>query len=530
MLQEIVSSKQASLETIKQNRIKQCILFMKNKDTLTALRKWANKTFIISNKYSGLHYIALSINRLIYKKTFNLISSYSLAKKQADIRKRRLGKFFIAKLRDSLILTFDGWKHYTKTFKNFRKILGLANSRRNLSNLSISIHLWKEFITNYQICQLSDSRNQLNLHKENLENELDATSKHLREVKNSNLRLQSIIKAKGKRRLIISFFNGSKHKIHLAWNTWIDWIKKYKIIMRKTNKIVKCWKNKELRQGWRSWTMFVKLQIQKWASVQIETKVKEKKILRAEAKHSKNEYEKNIYEKESEILAVSTKAQKMKKLSNFLLFRGIKSAESEYSVNKAAYFFEIMKKRYFSLKFRLFSLVKNIKVLNIRRGFRDIKTYCLENLKISSLRNMLVNVFKRYGVRLLRSEFDRWYRNTWYCHNTRIQRKLKEENCKILEANSHKALVKTKNREKIFKLLINKSKNIIFNEWKAAAKKIKARKLTSKMLEDKITKRKLRYGLQILAENRECNQHNTRNMIKSNIFSNQSLRKFYFLS
>ena len=300
--------------------------------------------------------------------------------------------------------------------------------------------------------------------------------------------------------------------------------------MRKTNKIVKCWKNKELRQGWRSWTMFVKLQIQKWASVQIETKVKEKKILRAEAKHSKNEYEKNIYEKESEILAVSTKAQKMKKLSNFLLFRGIKSAESEYSVNKAAYFFEIMKKRYFSLKFRLFSLVKNIKVLNIRRGFRDIKTYCLENLKISSLRNMLVNVFKRYGVRLLRSEFDRWYRNTWYCHNTRIQRKLKEENCKILEANSHKALVKTKNREKIFKLLINKSKNIIFNEWKAAAKKIKARKLTSKMLEDKITKRKLRYGLQILAENRECNQHNTRNMIKSNIFSNQSLRKFYFLS
>ena len=530
MLEEVLANKLTSIETIKYNRVKRCILLMKNRDIIAAMRKWSKRSFVLTSKSQGTRSLGACLSKIVYKRSFYSIHAFAKANKEKIIRKRRLAKTFIARTKDSLSLTFDGWKNFTRTMKNFRKVLGLAVSRKDLTNITTAINYWKEFINTDEIFRLNREAALLNKQKNDLENELLGVSQNLNNEKHFNSKLESVLKQKGKKRLLLSFFKGSQYKIQRAWNSWIEFSKLHALMLKKTTRIVKCWSNKELRMAWRNWNLFVKLQLQKFASIQIDLQKKDKKKLQAESKKASKDYEQRISDQESAFSSLSTDFKKIQKLSKFLLSRGTRQTSEEYSISKSAYFFKVMKQRYYNLKSALTSLTKNLRQLSIRRGLRDIKTHYLESMKIASFRIMLITVFKRCGGKLLRNEFDRWYRNIWYCHERKLQKEIKESSIQLSEAASHKEIVKNRNKTKACKILIGKTKSVIFQAWRNVANKGKKLSFASTTLKKQIVSNKLILSLDLLRQNAKQNALSKQHMKKTDKFSTTKILKSSFLS
>lgn len=132
----------------------------------------------------------------------------------------------------------------------------------------------------------------------------------------------------------------------------------------------------------------------------------EKKTLRRENKGVRAGFQQQLKEREYLIKNQQEILAKKEKLAEYLLDRSVKQFENEYSENRAAFVFKHMKDRFWNLKNCFNNLARRVETMKMRRGLKKIKHASSENLKISSLRNMLLGAFKRYGFRYIKHAFD----------------------------------------------------------------------------------------------------------------------------
>lgn len=529
-LKEITDTKQDTINNIKSNRLKKCIGLMQHKDLITGMRKWANRSFIISNKRSSACFLALGITKVVCEKAFGSIKSFCKAKKEKESRKIKLARLCVVKLKDGLSLTFDAWKHYVLTLKNFRRVINLNNSRKTLSNKAVALNTWKSFLAQDTISKLNLGSSLLSNQNYALETELSHVSKALSDQKQFSNQLISKLKEKSRKKLVASLCKGYFYAIRSSLNTWKQFLTRNKLVKHKTQKIINCWNNKELRKVWKKWMNFIKSKLQETTHTQAAIHRKEKKTLRSENKKIRSELEKEIENKQGIIQTITSETQKAAKINDFLLNKGIQYLKQEYSINKAAYFFEIMKQRYYNMKSVLNALGNSIKHINTRRGIRDIKAYCLENLKITSLRNMLVTSFKKFGFRVLRNEFDRWYRNTWHCYDAKLKLFISQDKSKINQISNQNAVIKRKNREKFAKILLNKNKKFILDQWKKIAGILKKTRVAYLSLVKNISFKRQKFGLKLLQLHKESKSQAKYKYNRSSILFTKNITRLCFSS
>lgn len=528
MLEEILADKHKSIEKIKESLIKKCVFTMKNKDLAAALRKWGKVSMILKQKDNGIELLKETLRKVIFNKGFLKIREFVKEKNLKMIRKRRLAKGFLSKCRGSLILCFDGWKHYVWTLKRFRKTASATLAKRDLANLAISIKSWIDFVSSSEIVRLNRAAKLLAQEKSEIENNLLSISMNLADEQKTLISLQIHSQKQSKKKLIISLFNGANRKVHSALMKWKNLNAFSKVLQKKTKKIISCWITKETRSAWRTWNSFIKGQIHSWASGEIIMHKKEKKNLQIESKKILKEKDLEIAFSVEKTAEFEKKYEKTLKIRDFLLNRGLRETSDEYSISKASYCFDIMKQRYYRLKSVLEAFARSVKQLNIRRGLRDIKGYYVESLKITSLRIMLVSVFKRFGARLMRNEFDRWCRNISFIFGKKQEKVIRDSGKAVAMAASHEQMVKKWNRAKACKVLIGKNKRCLFVAWQKAAKTAKTVK--SATLAFKVLTKSTRQAFVLTTLSRHVREKKLtrRNFLKSQTKSSQNILKSNF--
>ena len=525
---DLIKAKEASLAYLKEKRMKRCLSYMQNRDLANSLKIWVQKSRTLSTKISSSQSILKQLTKALHRISFNLIKAEFKRNKEKILRTRKLQRFLIIKCSDFKNLTFSAWKSFSSTMKNFRKLVIQTYARKKFTNKTLALNVWKEFINSKRMLSLQDQHQKLDSFRIELETELQGVRKAFGESRVDNEKLGKALRNKGKQRVTIALIKGCTQKMKKFWNKWKSVLNKHKISLKKSEKIIKCWRNKELRQTWHSWLVFVKEKL-KFSSMQVlEKQKKDFNSFKAESKKTKLNLEQQIEFKSSELENSIRSLQKMDRFKEFLLSRSIQNIEENYFIPRTEYYFNVMKQRFLNTKSCLNQFAKTLKIVNFRRGLRDLKSYCLESIKIATLKNMLVNVFKRYGVRFLRNEFDRWTRNTWYVNDVKLKNALKIEGNKAQAANIKEGIIKMKNREKFLRYFIGKNKENFFSLWKQVSAGIKKRKNCEKILKRKTLQMKFQFFTSNLAELLAQSKETRLKTLRAMSLSSHNLSKLYF--
>jgi hypothetical protein len=524
-LKDLLATQQANFASLKQTKMRRCVAYMKNRDLANSMQKWQKKAKIISDKKFAARELRKVYFKVLSRVSFKAIKSIAEQNKKKWLRGRKMQKYMIVRCKDSLSLTFGGWKFFTRTMKNLRKLVSKTYGKRMIANKIIAWTQWKDFLNNDKFGKLTYSNQKLKEYKENLELQLKKFTEMLGESRESNQKLDKILQNKGKQRVTIALIKGCTEKWKKAWGKWKGLLNRFAELRKKSRKIVSCWINKELRQTWHSWLVFVKLKTQKNSSLVVERHKKDLATFKMETKKMKSLLEQEIETKTVEIEGLSRDLTKMERFSEFLLSKTGKNLEENYSITRAGYFFNVMKERYYNMKSILNDFASTLRTVNIRRGLRDIKGYCLEILKISSLKNMLFNVFRKYGIRSLRNEFDRWTRNTWLVNEIRLKSALKQETCKLQASRTKEKSIKQRNCEKFLKIFSQNSKSLILTNWKSVTSGIKKRKQASKALSKTLLHLRFKLVCSSLGQNAQQNKLSRLKTLKAMNLSSFNLQK-----
>lgn len=528
MISSTLQEKCQNIEQIKKNRVKKCLVFIIHRDLVNALRKWSNKSYVFGCKKEGSLRILSIFRKLLYKKAFVSIAEYAKNKRQKVVNNRVLRKFLLLQNQGSLEGIFHAWKGFSKSMKNFRKICVLSHARKNLGNQLLAVSAWKNYINESKIRQLRENSQKILQEKSRLESHILSLSQKIDLSSIANQRLNNILMEKGQKRLILAFFKGNENILKTCWKKWNLSLEKYKNVNKKTCKIISGWANKEKRACWKKWTVHVRQMGDKSSRMRLEKKKNEHQLLRSQMKKTQTDMQKEIELQKGKIVEMNVLLVKNTKFSEFLLSKKAREAENDFSVPKTAFFFNAMKSRFYHIKNNIYSMAKNIKKINIRRGLRDIKSYCLENLKVSGLRSMLLGTFKRYSQRALRNNFDLWYRNIWLCHDIRLKKTIKEEKMANQTLLAHEKLVKNKNREKIVRLLTDKNKQALFSAWRIMSKKLKALRVSNIRFSKVSRQQKALFALKHIKLNADYNRQSKLKTVKALALSQENLLKLHF--
>ena len=165
------------------------------------------------------------------------------------------------------------------------------------------------------------------------------------------------------------------------------------------------------------------------------------------------------------------------KVKEFLLNRGVKYFEQEYSENKASFAFKALKTRYLAIKSTVLHFAELVKRLQKKNAFIGIKTEARQNFQISSVRALLSGAFLRYGFRYLRNLFDIWHRNSSKQFSNKLISKIQNDTSRINELTLLHRKIQKNNMSKMFSVIVLKNQGNVFSAWAKAARKIKAIRL-----------------------------------------------------
>ena len=107
-LEDALSASINKQQELSKALMKRVILRIQNLNLSAYLRTWAQKAFTSSNMYAGASIIETNLRHFIYRRSLLAILTRSIHVKQREIKRKKLAKFIMFRLRDSLISTFNG--------------------------------------------------------------------------------------------------------------------------------------------------------------------------------------------------------------------------------------------------------------------------------------------------------------------------------------------------------------------------------------------------------------------------------------
>ncbi|CAG9315987.1 unnamed protein product [Blepharisma stoltei] len=464
-LEYALQSAQNDKNELVSKRMRNVILTIKNREISAALRAWARNALHISNVENAGHRLEKKLRELIFYQALDAIMAKSIAHKQQEAREKRLAHYVMIRWRNWLNTTFDAWKDYSRILQAFRRQLKKSQSRANQLNTQYVLSKWKNIIKAQKLQENINLQQNLKKNISNLSKALEnKTQEHDLQVR-ANEKLSKNLRSQCRRRIIMAFLRCSQGSRRIYFDRWRDKIALKDSQIHHSDRLLRLWNKIKSRQAWRNWLQYIKRKIIHYSEEEITIHVAEKKQMKREHKGVRAGFQQQLKERENVIKTQQDNLGKKEQLVQFLLERGVKQFESEYSENKAAFAFKAMKDRFMRIKNTMASFTRRIEKMKMRKGLKKIKHAASENQKINSLRDLLLGAFKRYGVRYMKNAFDNWHRNAHKRNASRLETELANESSQHQILKSTHQAIRSRNRTRTFIQITNRTKKNLFDGW-----------------------------------------------------------------
>ena len=477
VLEEALSASMQKNQEMTKTTMKRVILRIQNFKVATYLRTWAQNAFTSSNMYSGAAMIEKSLRHFIYRKSMAAILSRSVQMKKREMKRRKLANFVMVQMRGSVITFFDAWKRYFFIVKKAKAIMVKASHRNHLIKKQEFLNKWKKSVWHRRERELTHQSTRLTEEKTLLQKHLERLNEEHVKVNAKADKFLKNLKKRSRLRIVNCLVRCSQGSRRVYWGRWLAAIALQDQKLNKMSKLRRLWDKNCERKAWKSWNIYIRRKFEAWSSVEISKHQKNTKNLTRVAKGVQESLEKQVADREMTIKECESKIEYEARVKKFLLMRGIRYFETEYSENRASFAFKAMKERYARIKKTVLSLADLIQFLKKKNALIAIKTEARQTHEYNSIKSMLTEAFRRYSSRYLRHKFDTWHRNASSVHQHKLQQIIRQDTSKINEMKQLHRTIKKNNMAKMFAILMNKTQSGVFSAWAKAARKQKAIRL-----------------------------------------------------
>lgn len=497
-LEHALQSKEEERAELAAKILQKVFNLIRNKEKAACIRTWARNALHESNVDFGGNKLNEQLNKIMYQDGFYKILNYAIDKKKEMNRENRLANQLMIKWRDNLTVVFESWVNYVKIVKNFRKIICKSKARGYMFLKQKALNKWHENMRNQRECIAFETSTEFKNLSSKLRKELRCENEARIRQEEFTMKLEKKLSKQSKRRITNAFARCAGNTTFKYFMIWRDNKNLITNQLKEAGRLQVIHSKQFLRRSWRTWNIFLKKKVEQISEETITFHVNEKKQMRRDMKELRSGLERKVQEKETLLEDGNLKIEKLDKLSDFLLSRGCKEMQNEYSEHKASWAFKQWQKRYYALKHSLSYLMSKKQQFVMKRVLKNIKQAAHENVKISSVRNMLISTFKNYCSRYLRNAFDTWQRNSGKQFSAEITMKLESESDMLSEARQKEMQIKRLNRIKSLNILTKQSKRKLFDAWNGAAFKSKSIRKAREAFDSKSMEMKMKTALKQL--------------------------------
>ena len=477
VLEEALSVSIQKNQEMTKTTMKRVILRIQNFKLATYLRTWAQNAFTSSNMYSAAMMIEKNLRHFVYRKSMAAILARSVQMKKREVKRRKFTNFVMIQMRANVNTFFDAWKRYFFIVKKAKAIMVKATRRNHLIKKQEFLNKWKARIWHHRERELTHHSTRLAEEKSILQKHLEKLSEEHAKVNAKADKFLKNLKKRSRLRIVNSLVRCSQGSRRVFWGRWLAAIALQDRKLTKMSKLRRLWDKNCERKAWKTWNIYIRRKFEAWSSTEISKHIKNTKLAQREAKGTQESLQKQVADREIIINQCENKIEYEAKVKEFLLMRGIRYFDTEYSENRAAFAFKAMKERYARIKRTVLGLADLIQFLKKKSALIAIKTEARQTHEYNSIKSMLTEAFRRYSSRYLRHKFDTWHRNACSVFQNKLREKIRQDTARINEMNQLHRAIKKNNMAKMFAVLMNKTQTGVFSAWAKAARKQKAIRL-----------------------------------------------------
>lgn len=484
LLEDALRTNVEKQQEMKKGVMRRAIFVMKNNLLVVGIRTWAQKALTISNKLTSVKIIEKVLSLHLLNKSVYCLKKKQKSQEKQKIRQAKLKKADLTQSRRCLIYVIEAWKLHYFTLKKIKSTVEKSINRKSLTFKYLSFHVWSSQISSIKLANSIQISEELEYtHNKLIESHHQLSSLHQIEVQNSSHLLKALKKS-SKLRIVNALIRCSQNSQRKYWAKWLESNSIKTLKIKNTFNLKRLWNKTTQRQVWKTWNFFVKRKFEYNSRQEIAKHVKNSKSAAREIKGLKSGFEEEILNKNKEINGIQKKVEAGEKIAEFFIARGVRQSHQEYSVSRAAFAFEAMKKRFLMIKYSLLQLAKRIDLLRKKTSLSLIKKTAQENAYINNISELLSEMVNRYCFRYARNRFDQWHRNSVSLHFKKIEKDLNGKKCQIQGLKKVQRVINSKYRRHISDFLMKKVKQKIFASWSAEAVKQKKIQNSSKKFAD----------------------------------------------
>lgn len=480
-LEVVLKGTNSNLNEVKLQTMKRVLIKICNLQVLSGLRKWAKTSFIISNKLNSATYLNSSLSRVIFRLCLKKISSYSLNQKHKKISQTIINKLKSFSSQNLKSLIFSSFLKNQAQQKYLKKQIHKFLIKKSLTLSQTFIQKWVKNSNFISSCISKQQYSVLLETYEKVSQDLDLTTQsYIQEQETRNSYFKNLQKRSSLR--ILNFFR--RYESSSLSHYFSKWNSKLKLLNTKKAKLFKVfrlWLHGQSRVGFNKWLVFMKAHVEAKAQIEIKRKIAEKKAVNRENKEIQGKLEADVNVREIKIKQLDSLLTKEMRVKEFLLMRCVRQSQREYSENRAAFAFRLMKKRYLEIKDCTVNLAKILKFAQKRKAFGAIVETVKHIMFVNNLYDKLFSTFHKCSRMYLKRIVEMWRFNSYEVLIRKKEKKINNTQDSIKKLNLHYKKDKEKYGKNTISLIKKDKKRRILQNWFITSKKLKSIKGASEL-------------------------------------------------
>ncbi|OMJ95658.1 hypothetical protein SteCoe_905 [Stentor coeruleus] len=521
-LEETLSFQLGKTQDMTRQSMKRVILRIQNFKLATYMRTWAQNAFTTSNMLSGAMIIERKLRNFLYRRSLVAILNKSINNKRKWFAKRKMNNFILMQMRGGVLTTFSSWKNFWEIRKQFKQMFIKIAHRKGMTNKQIYMNKFKAKMKALRETELLNETYRLATEKASLENTLERLTDDFNQESARSAKFLKNLKKRSRLRIANALIRCSQGCRKVYWDRWIGMIKFKDLKLDKMGRLRKLWDKNREKKAWRTWMIYIKNKFETISKIEMNGIKKQAKIQKRVAKGTEEVLKKQIEDRENIISECEKKIAFEEKVKEFLLDRSVKQFESEYSENRAAFAFKVMKERFQGIKHQVSKFSQLFHFLRKKNAFISIKSKARQTYQLNMVEDLLIGLCKKYRLRYLRNKFDMWHRNCNKLLFDGLSAKIKTDNNKINELKMIQRKIQKTNMVKMFSVLMSKEKGNVFSSWVKTTKKIKAIRLASQKFA--VVRKNMKTGFAV-CKMIEFTKNSKRELNKAHMASNNYMSK-----
>jgi hypothetical protein len=459
--------------------MKRVVLRIQNFKLSTYLRTWAQRAFTISNMYLGASIIETKLRHFLFRKSLASIMSRSYRNKRRETTRKKLTYHVALQLKGNLSFTFTAWKQFLFLQRRFKQLLLKIAKRKSLIRKQFFMNKLKNKIKDLREGELVIYSQKVFAEKQALSQDFENLTESYKEMTAKADKFLKNLKKRSRLRIVNALIRCSQGSRRLFWDRWLAAIHLRDSKVLKMARLKNLWDKNREKRAWRTWILFIKKKFEVISEMEITSLKKNTKAIQREAKGLQESLQRTIQEKESVIESCEGQIVYTEKINEFLLNRGTKHFEEEYSESRAMFAFKAMKTRYQAIKKCVLDFTSLFLILRKKHALMAIKE---EAKNVENHRKYFFFVegyCKKFNKRFLRNRFHAWHRNMNSLHKDQMNAKIEKDAETMTQMQLLQKKIQKTNMVKFFSILKDKNQSSVFLAWRSASKRLRSIRLAS---------------------------------------------------